>query len=52
MPIKLIVFFIIALITGSVLAATQSDSILDDEIKSLDGRVQTLKKEVLEILDC
>ena len=49
MPIKLIVFFIIALITGSVLAATQSDSSLDDEIKSLDGRVQTLKKEVLEI---
>ena len=49
MPIKLILFFVIALITSSVFAATQSESNLDDEIKSLDGRVQTLKKEVLEI---
>ena len=49
MPIKLFIFFLAALITGSVFSATQTDSNLDDEFKSLDGRVQTLKKEVLEI---
>ena len=49
MPMKLIILFVSALITGSVLAATQNDSDLDDEFKSLDGRVQILKKEVLEI---
>ena len=49
MPNKLIIFFMTVLVTGGVLAATQSDSNLDDEFKSLDGRVQTLKKEVLEI---
>ena len=49
MPIKLFIFFMAALIAGSVFSATQTDSNLDDEFKSLDGRVQTLKKEVLEI---
>lgn len=46
---KLVIFFIAILITGGVFAATQTESNLDDEFKSLDGRVQTLKKEVLEI---
>jgi len=46
---KVIIFFVTVLITGAAFAATQSDSNLDDEFKSLDGRVQTLKKEVLEI---
>ncbi len=49
MAMRLIIFFVTALITGSVIAATQSESNLDNEFKSLDGRVQTLKKEVLEI---
>ena len=49
MPIKIIVFLVSILITTSVISATQKDANLDDEFKSLDGRVQTLKKEVLEI---
>ena len=46
---KSVIFFIAVLVTGGVFAATQTESNLDDEFKSLDGRVQTLKKEVLEI---
>lgn len=49
MPIKIFLFLVSLFITGSVISATQSDSSLDDDFKSLDGRVQTLKKEVLEI---
>ena len=46
---KLLIFIISMLIAGSVISATQTDANLDDEFKSLDGRVQSLKKEVLEI---
>lgn len=49
MAVKQIIFFMLALIASGVFAATQTESNLDDEFKSLDGRVQTLKKEVLEI---
>ncbi len=49
MTIKHIIFFMLALVASGVFAATQTESNLDDEFKSLDGRVQTLKKEVLEI---
>jgi|TARA_R110002096_G_scaffold389306_1_gene583683 hypothetical protein len=49
MPTKLLVLIISMLITGSVISATQTGENLDDEFKSLDGRVQSLKKEVLEI---
>ncbi len=49
MPGKILLFIMFMLITGSVISATQTDDSLDDELKSLDGRVQTLKKEVLEI---
>lgn len=49
MAIKQIIFFMLALVASGVFAATQTESNLDDEFKSLDGRVQTLKKEVLEI---
>lgn len=49
MPIKLAILLFLLMITGSVISATNSDSNIDDEIKSLDGRVQDLKKEVLEI---
>ena len=37
------------LLASVVIAATQQDENLNDEFKSLDGRVQDLKKEVLEI---
>jgi hypothetical protein len=53
MPTKILIFIISLVITGNVISATQvdseADSTLDDEFKSLDGRVQSLKKEVLEI---
>lgn len=49
MPGKILIFIMFMLLTGSVISATQTDDSLDDELKSLDGRVQTLKKEVLEI---
>ena len=46
---KLIIFFVSMLLTGVVIATTEQDENLDDEFRSLDGRVQDLKKEVLEI---
>ena len=46
---KILIFLLAMFVTGSVISATQSESSLDDEFKSLDGRVQDLKKEVLEI---
>lgn len=49
MPGKILIFIMFMLLTGSVISATQTDDSLDDELKSLDGRVQALKKEVLEI---
>ena len=49
MPTKILIFVLSMLITGSVISATKTDTNLDDEFQSLDGRVQSLKKEVLEI---
>ncbi|MEM8844793.1 MAG: AraC family transcriptional regulator [Pseudomonadota bacterium] len=46
---KKLILLISILMTSVVIAATQQDEGLDDEVKSLDGRVQDLKKEVLEI---
>lgn len=46
---KFALFLIFMLISSFVIAATQPDENLDDEFRSLDGRVQDLKKEVLEI---
>jgi len=46
---KLLTIIVVSFITGSVLSATQEKSNLDEEFRSLDGRVQMLKKEVLEI---
>ena len=49
MSSKLLVFITVLVMAGLSFAATQEDPRLDDEFKSLDGRVQDLKKEVLEI---
>lgn len=49
MLMRIIIFLVTVFVTGSVISATQSEANLDDEFRSLDGRVQTLKKEVLEI---
>lgn len=46
---RLLIIFISMLVTSVVIAATQKDEDINDEFKSLDGRVQDLKKEVLEI---
>ena len=46
---KILIVVLTLFLAGGLLAATQSDSGLDDDFRSLDGRVQDLKKEVLEI---
>ncbi len=46
---KITVFFFALLIVSASFAAAQEDPGLDDEFRSLDDRVQDLKKEVLEI---
>ena len=46
---KLLTILLSILVTSIVFAATQQDENLDDEFRALDGRVQDLKREVLEI---
>ena len=46
---KILIVILSMLVASIVFAATQQDENLDDEFRSLDGRVQDLKKEVLEI---
>jgi hypothetical protein len=46
---KILIVILSMLVASVVFAATQHDESLDDEFRSLDGRVQDLKKEVLEI---
>ena len=46
---KILIVILSMLVASVVFAATQQDESLDDEFRSLDGRVQDLKKEVLEI---
>jgi hypothetical protein len=46
---KILIVILSMLVASVVFAATQQDESLDDEFRSLDGRVQGLKKEVLEI---